>query len=252
MVVEEENHNNEEKSKKVEQVKPFTLEILKLIKDCQQQHGLRHGDYQRYRGYCSRRISRLRKVLKVPQGDKKHFKKRDVTEAHVMNSRADERFLHIPLMLSERCWAYAMQLRQEANTEPRKKFHLVQKLRKACVFALQLDELCKVDRCDARTRLESQAYVSWIHGTLQFELQLWQKAAENFKQAQIIYEKLASALPEEDQIPYKQRVEEIAPSLRYCAYNIGDEKAVDLLELRSQGVLETFDALVSQTKVNTV
>ncbi|CAH2012520.1 unnamed protein product [Acanthoscelides obtectus] len=251
MVVEEENHNNEEKSKKVEQVKPFTLEILKLIKDCQQQHGLRHGDYQRYRGYCSRRISRLRKVLKVPQGDKKHFKKRDVTEAHVMNSRADERFLHIPLMLSERCWAYAMQLRQEANTEPRKKFHLVQKLRKACVFALQLDELCKVDRCDARTRLESQAYVSWIHGTLQFELQLWQKAAENFKQAQIIYEKLASALPEEDQIPYKQRVEEIAPSLRYCAYNIGDEKAVDLLELRSQGVLETFDALVSQTKEKT-
>ncbi|CAH1992163.1 unnamed protein product [Acanthoscelides obtectus] len=251
MVVEEENHNNEEKSKKVEQVKPFTLEILKLIKDCQQQHGLRHGDYQRYRGYCSRRISRLRKVLKVPQGDKKHFKKRDVTEAHVMNSRADERFLHIPLMLAERCWAYAMQLRQEANTEPRKKFHLVQKLRKACVFALQLDELCKVDRCDARTRLESQAYVSWIHGTLQFELQLWQKAAENFKQAQIIYEKLASALPEEDQIPYKQRVEEIAPSLRYCAYNIGDEKAVDLLELRSQGVLETFDALVSQTKEKT-
>nr|CAH7752565.1 unnamed protein product [Callosobruchus chinensis] len=249
MVVEETNH--EDDSKKIEQVKPFTLEILKLIKDCQQQHGLRHGDYQRYRGYCSRRISRLRKVLKVPQGDKKHFKKRDVTESHVMSSRADERFLHIPLMLAERCWSYAMQLRQEANTEPRKKFHLVQKLRKACVYALQLDELCKVDRCDARTRLESQAYVSWIHGTLQFELQLWQKAAENLKQAQVIYEKLASALPEEDQLPYKQRVEEIAPSLRYCAYNIGDEKAVDLLELRSQGVLETFDALVSQTKEKT-
>lgn len=65
---------------------------------------------------------------------------------------------------------------------------------------------------------------------------------------QVVYEKLASALPEEEQLPYKQRVEEIAPSLRYCAYNIGDEKEVDLLELRSQGVLENFETLISQTK----
>lgn len=87
-----------------------------------------------------------------------------------------------------------------------------------------------------------------MHGTLHFELQLWEKATENLTKAQVIYEKLASALPEEEQLPYKHRVEEIAPSLRYCAYNIGDEKAVDLLELRSQGVLENFDVLVAQTK----
>ncbi|XP_018568146.1 signal recognition particle subunit SRP68 [Anoplophora glabripennis] len=245
-----EDTNGKQKSDP-EPMKQFSIEILKLIKDAQQQHGLRHGDYQRYRGYCSRRVSRLRKVLKIPQGDRRHFKKRDVTEAHIASPKADERFLHIPLVLSERCWAYAMQLRQEANTEPRKKFHLVQKLRKACIYAMQLDELCKQERCDARTRLEAQAYVAWIQGSLQFELQLWQQAVENLKKSQVIYEKLASALPEEDQAPYKQRVEEIAPSLRYCAYNIGDEKAVDLLELRSQGVLENFDALVSQTKEKT-
>lgn len=175
-----------------------------MIKDAQLQHGLRHGDYQRYRGYCSRRISRLRKVLKIPQGDRRHFKKRDVTEYHINSSRyltltyysrrniliadvsrADERYLHIPLMLTERCWAYAMQLKQESNTEQRKKFHLVQKLRKACNYALQLDVLCKIERCDARTQLEAQAYVAWIHGSLQFELELWVKAAENLKKAQV-------------------------------------------------------------------
>ncbi|KAF7265209.1 signal recognition particle 68 [Rhynchophorus ferrugineus] len=234
-----------------EPLKQFTLKVLTLIKESQQQHGLRHGDYQRYRGYCSRRLSRLRKVLKIPQGDRRHFKKRDVTESHINNPKADERYLHIPLILAERCWAYAMQLRQEANTEPRKKFHLIQKLRKACIYALQLDELCKQERCDARTCLEAQAYVAWIHGSLQFELQLWLKATENFKKAQVIYEKIASTLNDDDQLPYKQRLEEIAPSLRYCAYNIGDDKAVDLLELRSQGVLETFDALVSQSKEET-
>ncbi|XP_044760413.1 signal recognition particle subunit SRP68 [Coccinella septempunctata] len=235
-----------------EALKPFTLEILKLIKDSQQQHGLRHGDYQRYRGYCSRRIRRLRKVLKLPQGDRRHFKKRDVSDTHLINPKADERYLHIYLVLTERCWAYAMQLRQESNTEPRKKFHLIQKLRKASVYALQLEELCKFERCDARTKLESQAYAAWIQGTLEFELHLWMKATENLKKAQVIYEKLASTLPEDDQLPYKQRVEEIAPSLRYCAYNIGDEKTVDILELKSQGVLENFETLVAQTKEKTI
>lgn len=90
-----------------------------------------------------------------------------------------------------------------------------------------------------------------MHGSLHFELQLWVKATENLKKAQVIYEKLVSALPEEEQMPYKQRVEEIAPSLRYCAYNIGDENAVDLLELRSQGILENFETLVAQTKEKT-
>lgn len=41
--------------------------VFRITKDAQQQHGLRHGDYQRYRGYCSRRLRRLRKVLKIPQ-----------------------------------------------------------------------------------------------------------------------------------------------------------------------------------------
>lgn len=30
----------------------FSVEILRMIRDAQKQHGLRHGDYQRYRGMC--------------------------------------------------------------------------------------------------------------------------------------------------------------------------------------------------------
>lgn len=37
-----------------------------------------------------------------------------------------------------------MQLRQEANSEMRKKFHLISKLRKACGYATQLETLCNV------------------------------------------------------------------------------------------------------------
>uniref|UniRef100_A0A1B0CSX8 Signal recognition particle subunit SRP68 n=1 Tax=Lutzomyia longipalpis TaxID=7200 RepID=A0A1B0CSX8_LUTLO len=209
-----------------EGAKTFTLEVLRIIKDAQQQHGLRHGDYQRYRGYCSRRIGRLRKVLKLPQCDKRHYKKKDVVLAHLQGVRSDVRFLHIPLMLAERAWAYAMQLRQEANTEPRKKFHLIGKLRKACVYALQLQELANAEACDARTR-----------------------AVENLKRAQLVYQNLGEALPEEEQSLYRTKVDELTPSIRYCAYNIGEGASMDdLLELRAQGLLENLESLASQVK----
>jgi signal recognition particle subunit SRP68 len=48
-------------------------------------------------------------------------------------------------MMAERAWSFAMQLRQESNTEPRKKFHLIGRLRKATTYALQLEQLCQVN-----------------------------------------------------------------------------------------------------------
>ncbi|XP_057323807.1 signal recognition particle subunit SRP68 [Microplitis mediator] len=250
VVVINSEHNpseNEESNQKEERV--FTLEILKIIKDAQQQHGLRHGDYQRYRGYCSRRLRRLRKVLKVPQGDRRHFKRKDVTAAMVH----DDKFLQVPLTMAERAWSYALQLRIESNTEPRKKFHLISRLRKATTYALQLQELIENVNCDARTKLEAQAYVAWMEGSLQFELQLWKDAMTNLKKAQVVYGELASALPESEQTIYKSRVEELAPSLRYCAYNVGDESAIDdLMQMRGQlsgDLLMNLDTLIAQTQV---
>ncbi|KAJ8682421.1 hypothetical protein QAD02_018213 [Eretmocerus hayati] len=228
--------------------KIFSLEILKIIKDAQQQHGLRHGDYQRYRGYCSRRLRRLRKVLKVPQGDRRHFKRRDVAATMV----TDDKYLQIPLTMAERAWSYAMQLRQESNTEPRKKYHLVSRLRKAGAYAQELHQLIENIECDPRTKLEAQAYVAYIQGSINFELQSWGPAMENFKKAQVVYENLAKALPESEQTIYKARVDELAPNLRYCAYNIGDTSAIDdLMQMRgklSGDLLSNLDSLISQSR----
>uniref|UniRef100_A0A8D8V9S8 Signal recognition particle subunit SRP68 n=1 Tax=Cacopsylla melanoneura TaxID=428564 RepID=A0A8D8V9S8_9HEMI len=246
-----ENEETPVKAQPKEAAKPkplYTIEILKIIKDAQQQHGLRHGDYQRYRGYCTRRIGRLRKTLHLPQGDKRHFKKREVTDQHLK----DEKYIYIPLFLAERAWGNAMQLRQEANTEPRKKFHLISRLRKAAGYAVQLQTLCEAEVCDARTKLEAQAYVSWIVGVLEFELKLWKSAMKNLKEAQVVYEKLVAALNEDDAVLYKQKVEELTPSLRYCAYNIGDQTGIeDLMQLRSQAhgeLLHSLDSLMIQSK----
>lgn len=185
-----------------------------------------------------------------------HLDGSGVGRAQIIGPCGDERFLYIPLMLAERAWAYAMQLRQEANTEPRKKFHLTNKLRRACVYSLQLQELCNQSgRLDSRTKLEVEAYVACMHGYLHFELGLWQLAAENFKKSQIIYENLIKVIqatsgnPAQSEL-YKAKVDELTPSLRYCAYNLGsksDSATIDeIMEIRrAQGAgslvdLETF------------
>jgi hypothetical protein len=67
------------------------------------------------------------------------------------------RYLLLPLIDAERAWAYAMQLKSEANTEPRKRFHLISRLRKAVQHADLLDRLCNESGVfDARTKLEVQ------------------------------------------------------------------------------------------------
>ncbi|XP_068732077.1 signal recognition particle subunit SRP68-like [Montipora capricornis] len=208
----------------------LTLEILPLIKDSQGQHGLRHGDYQRYRQYCQRRLRRLYKTMHFQHGSRHIFKSKKVTK----DLLKDVRYLHIPLMDAERAWSHAMELKLLANTEPRKKFHYIRRLRKAASHADQLQELCYGDACDARSKLEAQAYASFMKGSVSFELQNWKEALELFRQAKTIYEKLAGAFSEEQRGMYLQRVEEITPNISYCAYNLkeGSTDINDLMQLR--------------------
>ena len=79
------------------------------------------------------------------QGDRRHYRRRDITSSHLTGTNAENRLLCVPLLQAERAWAHAMQLRQEANTEPRKKFHLVSRLKKACSHAHMLLQLCEVN-----------------------------------------------------------------------------------------------------------
>ena len=64
-----------------------------------------------------------------------------------------------------------------------------------------------------------------------------------------IYEKLGGVVPEEQKAVYAQRVEEMVPNIRYCAYNIGDTSAdlSQLVKLRSD--TPGFDMLASKIDV---
>lgn len=44
--------------------KPYSMNVLPLVKSAQNQNGLRHGDYGRYHRYCTSKMYRLRKPLR--------------------------------------------------------------------------------------------------------------------------------------------------------------------------------------------
>ena len=153
-----------------------------MVKESQQLHGLRHKDFQRYRSYCTRRIRRLRKTLHFVCGTSRRFQKKEINIEEVNDSK----FLLIPLYQAERAWAYAMQLKQEIDDGPRKRFHLANRLRKAVKHALELDKLSQSNKCDARTKLEAQGYLNLMSGQLFFELQKWNEALKSFQLSQLV------------------------------------------------------------------
>lgn len=64
-----------------------------------------------------------------------------------------------------------------------------------------------------------------------------------------IYEKLGGAVSEEQRTLYTQRVEEISPNVRYCAYNMGDTQTdiSQIMKLASDA--PGYDMLVSKIDV---
>lgn len=143
--------------------------VLYIIKCAQNQHGLRHGDYQRYQQYVTRKIRRMRKSLRFQQGTRSRVVPKKLTPEMV----TDARQIILAVFEIERCWAYAMQLRSEANSEHRKKFHMISRLRKAAKNAQLLNEIMNnVSCCGAQTKLELTAYIQWITGLVLFEKQV--------------------------------------------------------------------------------
>ncbi|XP_031473917.1 uncharacterized protein LOC116246272 [Nymphaea colorata] len=211
----------------------FSVNVLQLVKSAQMQHGLRHGDYTRYRRYCSARLRRLYKSLKFTHGRGKYIKKA-ITETTV----TEVRYLHVVLYMAERAWSHAMEKRQVADgPNARQRMHLIGRLRKAVKWANLFAQLCSV-KGDSRTSLEAEAYASYMKGTLLFEQeQNWDAALTNFRSARAVYEQLGKYGDIDNQILCRERVEELEPSIRYCLHKVG-ESSLQTSELLDLGKME--------------
>lgn len=247
------------------------LPVLELIKDLQSQHGLKYENYRRYRSYCSRKLHRLRRSLNVHQGIAPSAKARHqrgrklmdisnqmVIDAGEKNQEYAERMLIIPLCLAERAWSYAMQLKQEISDQPRRRFHLIRRLKKAMEHAQRFEKLCHDPEspCSERTKQESVAYAAYITGLYELECSDWVSSRENLNKALTIYIALSVSIIKDDVLEqYRQRIEELRASLRYCQFNIGVQDSKEItVKLPNQ--LQFHDiayrhALLSQNQVNT-
>lgn len=207
----------------------FSLAILETIKQAQLSNGLRHGDYQRYRQYCSRRLRRIRQQLNFKFGKGKTFVPRDITST---TPALSEHHFALLLMNAERAWSYAMQIRQEEQqekeelgedeTNSRLKFHLVGRLTKAAKWSQDLVRLCQSTPSSDRMVLEAQAYAGLIQGQLELYREHWHVALGHFKTAEHVVSQLTTVLSNlQDQDLFTSILEkDIRPYLRYCEYNV--------------------------------
>ncbi|KAK4846512.1 hypothetical protein QYF36_018355 [Acer negundo] len=225
---------DDSKSNNSDQISPkFSINVLQLLKSAQMQHGLRHGDYTRYRRYCTARLRRLYKSLKFTHGRGKYTRK-TITESTV----TEVRFLHLVLYTAERAWSHAMEKRQLPDgPNARQRIYLIGRLRKAVKWATLFSNLCAI-KGDSRTSLEAEAYASYMKGNLLFEQdQNWDTALKNFKSARAVYEELGKYGDLENQVLCRERVEELEPSIRYCLHKIGTSN-VQTSELLQIGEME--------------
>eukprot|EP00947_MAST-08B_sp_MAST-8B-sp1_P003481 g3481.t1 len=229
------------------------MSILEAVKASQQQNGLRHGNYRRYRQYCTRRLRCIRtnKAVRFMYGKGKQYMQKDVTP----EIATDERHLQIPLVNAERAWSYAMELQQASEEEPRKRHHQKRRLEKAAAWGVKLRDLCAV-RADDRTALEAEAYSAWMSGTMMMQRDAWKEALAHFLTCKRIYEQLGVVATPVQRDLFAERVEELEHSIQYCEYTIsvgaGEDDDAALLEMRLKGGGKGGGSDLLQAKLDSV
>ncbi|EGD75011.1 hypothetical protein PTSG_07235 [Salpingoeca rosetta] len=245
MTANEEEQQQQQQEEQQAPKEPQQFKLLPFVVGLQRQHGLRHGDFQRYRKFCTRRMHRVRKNLKFTQGKRKFVQ----TRVGLKQVQKAVNFLEIPVLSAERAWAYFREDKQLSKQETRKLHHAGRRLRKAITWADEVVRLVSKSKAfDSLTALEAQAYADWLHALTAFESKQWKDAESLFSRAKQTYTQLLKlAASDEEEKIYERKVQELDASARYCLYNLegtGDIKS--LLELRSALDTDEMDLLSDQ------
>lgn len=131
---------------------------------------MRQNDYERYRQYCTVKLHRTRKRIGFLNKRGKLYHKMEFTASNVKDANS----LFYPLLNAERAWAYANELKEKLSDtrEMRIRFHVVGRIRRASRWSEQLMNLCH-ELADDRTKLESDAYFSFMKGSEGMECGDW-------------------------------------------------------------------------------
>ena len=239
---------------------PLDLQLHHMLRSLQLQHGLRHGDYQRYRHYVTRRLARLRKAGKATHKGGKAFATKDI---HTLESLGGDpaavKMEHLLLLLlnAERAWAFAMQVKQDAASNQHMpsylRAHLLRRLRRAAVWATRLQGLVGEvsGRVTERTSLEVAAYAGWMAAGVDVEQEQWARALGKLRTAHSILSQLGMVGSLEEQDLFSSKAEEVLQSARFCQYNLGEGSLEDLKvqgEHVPQALREKLEAVMEASR----
>ncbi|KAJ3799502.1 hypothetical protein GGU11DRAFT_500802 [Lentinula aff. detonsa] len=214
---------------------------LQLANEQQSAYGLRYDDFARYRKHCANRTHRLRSSLKMTHGSKgKEFRKLpSLTEMDL--EKVKEGHLQLLLLESERAWAYAQELTSlsllPTNSAHSASLlhHATGRFRRAINWATQLlslsQRLYTSHKLTAESLLECTAYLFLLNGRF-----LLSAPREDFESAlpqlcitRMILDILAlHAGNSRDQALAVLWSDQVGPMVRWCAHQMGREKAYDV------------------------
>lgn len=184
-------------AKTADHAEPISFDLLALINQARNEHGMRQQDFHRYHGYCSTKVHRLRQTMnkthtntvKRNESNKKGGKKslsknakRKAQSATVQSENnkgkgnvfarktiditevKDDRPAQLLLFEAERSWSYSQELKQaafEKEQDGKIRRHGLTRARRAVQWSKELLELVAAlgeQRIDVRTRAEAHAY----------------------------------------------------------------------------------------------
>lgn len=234
---------------------PVSLQILLDTTTSRAAHGLKHGDYLRYRRYCTRRLARLRAATqlsnKTPSNPPRYAPSPPTKDAVQSNPRS----LSIPLILSERAWAHAMDVKTQQPAGPaRARKVILGKLRRASRHAIELASLCKIVG-DEDTILEAEAYSRSMAAVLALEEEKWAVSLAAYQTVHDIYTGMAGVRAGTSGAGlYERRLDEVRQAMRFCKYHLersegGGEEMLEELRGGDDSLAEKIEmALVEARK----
>lgn len=189
------------------------------------------GDYGSYRKQLSRRLLVVRKKLKYVSTTSKGQKYAAKPQITTRNVSDNSEFIHLPLLSSERAWAFAMQMKSlhaaESEAQGIKgstRRHIGSRLQKASFYAAQLVELLESGRksdANAEAVLEARAYYLLMRGSIEFEKQRWEKSLQEYSEAHFIYAGLGRSRDAKHGDIFREwTTSMIDPSVRYASYQL--------------------------------
>lgn len=236
----------------------LSFRALQLANEQRTAYGLRYNDFTRYRKHCANRTHRLRSTLKTTHGKGREFKKLPPLSTDSIKDG------HLELLLfeSERAWAYSQDLvtqsLQPANEDQAGSLRhsATGRFRRAVHWSTQLLSHCQSlyasSYLSAEGLMQITIYTLILNGRFLRYRDNFEDAVIQLSVARHLLDELADrAATSRDQALATVFADEIGPEIRYCAHELGRERAYDVdaiaaeLSGKHRGeIVEGCDALI--------